>query len=202
MTPLQAHLALALAWFTFGLGHSLFASEPVKARLAPLLGPWYRLAYNGFALLHLAGVWAVGWWLFAPNEAFPYPDWARWSLKGVYILGWGGFLYGLTGYDLGRLMGTAQLRNHFKGITEPEDEPLRTDGLHRYVRHPLYAGGFLIIWGRVGSEFDLAVAVWASLYLVVGTVFEERKLLRLYGDAYADYRAKVPAVLPWRGRVL
>ena len=52
-----------------------------------------------------------------------------------------------------------------------------------------------------GQALGLATAVWGSAYLVIGTAFEERKLRRLYGQAYEDYRARVPAFVPWKGRV-
>ncbi len=101
------------------------------------------------------------------------------------------------GYDRGRFVGTTQLR-------VPDmvpDEDLRIDGLHRYVRHPLYSGLFLVLWGHAQTEFALATALWGSLYLVIGTGFEERRLIARYGQAYTAYRARVPAYLPWRGRV-
>jgi protein-S-isoprenylcysteine O-methyltransferase Ste14 len=88
------------------------------------------------------------------------------------------------------------------GIDESDDEPLRLDGLHRFVRHPLYTGVFLILWGRVDGDFELATAVWGSLYLLIGTWFEERRLVKLYDGSYVDYRRRVPAFIPWRGRAL
>lgn len=202
MIPATDHLLYGLAWLSFGAGHSLLARDSVKTYLRPLLGPWYRLAYNGFAIVHLGLVGWAGYVLYGPHDPFPLPTWAETTLQGFWLLGIAGFLIALRGYDLGRLTGTRQIRNHLRGIKEPEDEALRTDGLHRWVRHPLYAGGLLALWGRIGSEFDLATAVWASLYLWIGTLFEERALLRLYGEAYTDYRHRVPAVIPWKGRVL
>ena len=89
-------------------------------------------------------------------------------------------------------MGTSQVRRP----DEAEDETLRIDGLHRYVRHPLYSGLFLILWGHAQTEFALATAIWASIYLVIGTVFEERRLIERYGEAYRDYRARTPAYVP------
>jgi len=83
---------------------------------------------------------------------------------------------------------------------EAEDEPLRLDGLHRFVRHPLYAAGLLILWGRIGGPFELATAVWGTLYIVIGTAMEERRLARLYGADYTAYRQRVPAYVPWKGR--
>jgi protein-S-isoprenylcysteine O-methyltransferase Ste14 len=202
VTPLASHLVYALAWASFGLVHSLLARPSAKARLRPLLGPWYRLAYNGLATVHVAVVWAVGWSALAGAGALGLPPWTRGLLMAVEIAGWLLMAVALTGYDLGRLGGLAQIRHHRRGIALPEDEPLRTDGLHRFVRHPVYTAGFLILWGRIGDEFDLATAVWGSLYLAIGAVFEERWLLVHYGAAYAAYRRRVPAFVPWKGRAV
>lgn len=202
MTPLAGHLAYAVAWLSFGALHSLLARQSVKARLRPLLGPWYRFAYNGLSVVHLAFVWGIGWLALGGAGAFDLPGWARGLLLAGEIAGWLLMVAALVGYDLGRMGGMSQIRHHRLGITAPEDEPLRTDGLHRFVRHPIYSAGFLILWGRVGNEFELATAVWGSLYLAIGALFEERWLLDLYGTAYADYRRQVPAFVPWRGRAI
>ncbi len=70
-------------------------------------------------------------------------------------------------------------------------------GLHRCVRHPLYSAGFMILWGLLRDPLSLAMAIWGSLYLVIGTRFEERKLRRLYGAAYDDYSKRVPPSIAW-----
>ena len=75
-----------------------------------------------------------------------------------------------------------------------------TRGIHRYVRHPLYSAMFLMFWGRAFDEAALMTALWATLYLVIGTRFEERKLLQIYGEDYARYSAAVPRFLPLRGK--
>jgi len=196
----EAHLWYGLACASFGLFHSLLARSPTNSPLRRTFGPYTRLAYNLFAALHLAGVWMAGRWLFAGTPDFALADGFDYALDTAYLCGWVLMLFGLAGYDSGRLGGTQQIRNHRKGVVEPEDEPLRTDGLHRFVRHPLYSAGFLILWGRVVDEFSLATAIWGSAYLVIGTYFEERWLLNHYGQSYAEYRKRVPAFIPWKGR--
>lgn len=200
MKAFDAHLIYAVAWLTFGAGHSLLACWRVKGGFQPFLGAFYRLAYNAVAVVHLALVWLVGAWVFGDGGTFSLPPYLGPMMTGVSVAGWLIMLIGLRGYDLGRLAGTRQIRNRFNGIDEPEDEPLRLDGLHRYVRHPLYTAGFLILWGRVDGDFELATALWGSIYFLIGTWFEERRLLRLYGASYANYRRRVPAFLPWKGR--
>ena len=198
---LSAFGLYALAWASFGVGHSLLASAWAKRRLGPWLGPWYRLAYNGVSVLHAGAVVALGLWLLDTNT-YDVPAVVLFVLYSVQVIGVVVLLGSLKGYDLGRFGGLRQIRNHLAGRDEPEDEPLRLDGLHRYVRHPLYTGTLLLLWGGAPSDFGLATALWASLYLWIGTLFEERALLRLYGQAYADYRNRVPALVPWRGRAI
>ncbi len=202
MTPIAAHLLYALAWLSFGAGHTLLAGTRAKAALASALGPYYRLAYNGFAVLHVGAVWLFGAWLIGGAAPFNLPDAARAGLTGLSVLGLVLLLLALRDYDLGRFIGTTQVRNHRRGIAAPENEPLHTGGFHAYVRHPLYAAAYLILWGNAQDPFGLATAVWASAYLAVGTWFEERRLVALYGDAYRRYRERVPALIPWRGKAV
>jgi protein-S-isoprenylcysteine O-methyltransferase Ste14 len=140
-------------------------------------------------------VGAVGARSLGHEPAFDLPAWGRVGLGAVHLAGWGVMLWSARFYDLGRLGGLAQLRRP----DEAEDEPLRLDGPHARVRHPLYSGAFLILWGAALSPLGLATAVWGSLYLLAGTWCEERRLLARYGEAYAAYRARVPAFIPWRG---
>lgn len=165
-----------------------------------LAGSAARLTYNLIAVAHITSVVAIGHWLLDEAPRFTFGatvDAIRWTLL---IAGIGVFAVAARSYDLGRLAGTAQWRAAKEGHDLPEDEPLRTDGLHAHIRHPLYLGGLLLLWGLARDPLSLATAVWGSAYLIVGAWFEERKLLRLYGETYRAYRARVPAFLPWRGR--
>ncbi|GAB6052281.1 hypothetical protein JCM17960_11010 [Magnetospira thiophila] len=196
MALTDAQLLYALAWISFGAGHSLLAG----ARLHRPFGPWYRVAFNVIAIVHLIAVYGLGRWLFAEVPALDLPRGLPLLLWLMHLTGWGLMFYGLTGYDLGRLSGLRQVAAARLGTPEPDDEPLRRDSLHRFMRHPLYAAGFLILWGGAHDWLHLTTAVWGSIYLLVGTWFEERRLLRLYGASYAAYRRQVPAYIPWKGR--
>jgi protein-S-isoprenylcysteine O-methyltransferase Ste14 len=200
MDAILAHTLYALAWVGFGLGHSVLAIPAVAARLR--LGAYTRLTYNAFATVHLLAVLAAGRWLLPDAAVFDRPGWLVAAQAIAALLGVAVFLWGLSGYDLGRFAGTAQIRAHRAGLALPADEPLRIAGANRWVRHPLYAGALLMLWGTVADERGLATAVWASLYLLAGMRHEEATLEALYGDAYRDYKTKVPALLPWRGRAL
>lgn len=199
---MSGHALYALAWVSFGLAHSLLARQDIQDRLYPLFGAWYRLAYNVFALTHFAGVIAVGHWAIGHSGTLGLPGWAQLLLWMLHGAGWIILLSAGRGYDLGRFSGLTQIRLARAGQAPQEQEPLHLDGFHRWIRHPLYAGAYLILWGAAQTPLGVATALWGSIYLVIGTYFEERKLLRIYGAAYADYKRQVPAVVPWRGRAI
>ena len=200
MRPLLFYLAL---WLSFGAVHSLLAAASGRAWLARRTGALGckgadRLAYNLIALGHLAVVLALGHWLLTPlpPALAVHPAWPVRAVQFAALAGGAAILVaGGRSYDLARFSGLAQLR---LGVAERDQapEPLATAGWNARVRHPLYLGLLLLVWGGAWSGFGLITAVCISAYLWVGIRFEERKLLRLYGPAYADYRARVPMLLP------
>ncbi len=194
------HIIYAVAWLSFGLVHSLLASNMAKKRIGALLGPYYRLAYNLFAAVYISMVLAIGH-IYVEPTPYNFPAPVGYILYTIQIAGVIIMVAGARGYDLGLFAGTRQIRDHRRGIGDLQDEPLVLDGLHRHVRHPIYSGAFLFLWGGVDSSTALATAVWGSIYLIVGTYFEERKLLAIYGEEYADYCRKTPTFVPWAVRV-
>ena len=67
-----AHVWYALAWLSFGLLHSVLAARSVKDGIGRALGRYYRLAYNGFAVLHLGAVWGFGRHVFRESDGKLY----------------------------------------------------------------------------------------------------------------------------------
>jgi protein-S-isoprenylcysteine O-methyltransferase Ste14 len=83
---------------------------------------------------------------------------------------------------------------------EAGGQGLVTDGLYGYVRHPLYVGSFLI---GLGLCLIIGVVWYALLYIaafVLGHASsigsEEASLGRRWPVVHADYRVRIPAVLP------
>lgn len=97
----------------------------------------------------------------------------------------------------------ATIRFWSAGIIAKNRE-LATSGPYAFVRNPLYLGSllislaFLLLNGNPWFALPAAV-LWVVIY--VRTVrAEEAVLAERFGQAFADYRARVPAIIPWRGR--
>lgn len=184
-------LLYALAWLSFGIGHSLLAGARRNRGALAVMGRFHRIAYNLVAFVHLGIVLALGRWLAADSGGFALPVWLVWLENAMVAAGLALGLAALRSYRAAPFVGLAQLRGD-----GDDDEPLALDGLHRWMRHPLYSASFLILWGLARSPLGLATAIWASLYLVIGSRIEERRLIARYGDAYRAYRRDTPAFLP------
>ncbi|WP_157736146.1 methyltransferase family protein [Granulosicoccus antarcticus] len=168
----------------------------IKNRLPAHVRHGYRLAYNIVSAIHFLLVYLIGRALLDQSRfdlslsnpaAFLY---SLLSIGGVIVI-----LLALRQYDLGLFSGISQLlkKNNPDGDVI---EPLNTAGLNRWIRHPLYTGAFMYLWGGANSQFGLWTAIFASAYLLIGVHYEERKLIAVYGDAYINYKASVSKFLP------
>lgn len=96
------------------------------------------------------------------------------------------------------IFGTPVLR--IVPLTRPDRrEPLRIDGLYALVRHPLmlcdifWPLGWSLIFGSVtGIALTPAwlLVIWALTHV------EEEALVREYGEAYRQFKARVPRLFP------
>src|SRR5712691_4264472 len=73
---------------------------------------------------------------------------------------------------------------------------LVTDGVYAYLRNPMYVGLALLVAGigiALASDWTLVMLVAAALVIHFGVIKrEERYLGAKFGDAYRQYRTKVP----------
>ena len=58
-------------------------------------------------------------------------------------------------------------------------------------------GWFLIFWATPTMTVGhLVFAVGMSTYILIAIRYEERDLVEFHGEAYADYKKKVPMLVP------
>lgn len=76
---------------------------------------------------------------------------------------------------------------------------LMITGIHKIVRHPMYAGTFVFIWGLLIIFPYLSVLLVdtvITVYTLIGLHFEEQKLEIEFGNAYKVYKKQVPMLIP------
>jgi len=90
-------------------------------------------------------------------------------------------------------------RNWSGRVTIKEGHELVMRGPYRFVRHPIYTGGILIVagsalaLGKAGGLISAAVMLAIFLHKIR---LEERVLSQHFGDRYADYRRTAKALIP------
>jgi protein-S-isoprenylcysteine O-methyltransferase Ste14 len=185
---------LILAIVAWGFVHSVLASTGIKDLFRRTSGngfmKFYRLLYNIFAVISILPILYL--MITLPDNALyqipvPYNYLMR-VMQGVSVF----FLF-LAAFQTD-LLSFAGLRQLFE---EEKTGTLITGGLYRYVRHPLYTFSLLILWLSPSMSLNsLIVYLALTLYVLVGIIFEERKLLREFGKKYEEYRSVTPMLVP------
>lgn len=186
---------LILAILLWGILHSWLASTRTKDVIRRAAGDgfmrFYRLFYNLFAGISFLPILYL--MVTLPDRILyqvPAPfDMLMRLGQGISLLL---LLIAVFQTDLLSFIGLRQLF----GETEKTGS-LMTGGLYRFIRHPLYTTSLVFLWlSPVMSLNTLVVYLALTIYILVGIVFEERKLLREFGDAYSKYRSATPMLIP------
>lgn len=201
METVTVHQLLLVAiWSLYALLHSLLASLPAKRWLCsryPSLMPYYRLGFNAIAMILLLPPLYFTW-LWREPFLWQWSGPLFWLANGMALLAVIGFFWTLRYYSGAEFLGLNQVRRGETAVTDQEHFHLSP--LHRYVRHPWYGLGLVIIWTRDMDVMFLTTACVLTIYLFIGSRLEERKLVHYHGEVYREYRKKVPGLfpLPWR----
>ena len=177
-----------------------------KTRVAALVGQrtflgLYRLAYSIASLLTLLPVLAL---------MGARPGGIVWSVSGtaasallaLRVTAGVGIVLALVQIDGLRFVGITDAIAYFRGRELPlPAERLATGGIYRLVRHPLYLFSVIALWASpVMTESVLGFSIGATIYFLVGSILEERKMARTFGAAYVAYRNAVPWLIPFVNR--
>ena len=191
---LWAILADGCLILLFGLQHSLMARDGFKRWLARILPEGLeRVTYVHASNLALWPVLLL--WQPIPTVLVDLSA-VRALVTAIYWAGWLIVLVSSLNIDLLELWGVRQALSWSRGeVYEPP--PFKENWLYRQVRHPIYLGLLIAFWATPRlTAGHVLFAGCMSAYIFIGAWFEERDLVRKYGDAYRDYQRKVPGYLP------
>ena len=175
--------------------HSVFADPLVKQNIQRFMGKgsrYYRLCYSLFALITLV---LLLWYQFSLQSIWLYTSSiARYSSAILILPGLVIMLICISKYFY-ELSGIKALQRNSPSFTFP----LQQNGLHKYIRHPLYFGTLLFVWGlffMFPLLYNLIAAAAITVYVLIGIKWEEKKLFLEYGEEYRLYSKRVPKLFP------
>jgi protein-S-isoprenylcysteine O-methyltransferase Ste14 len=122
----------------------------------------------------------------------------RLLLRAIFAASLVGFYWGTKALGFFDPYGVSAILNHLRG-KKPKEIPLTISGPYRWVRHPLYLFVLLMIWSCPNLTFDrLLFNVLWTVWIYIGALLEERDLVADFGEAYLEYKRKVPMLVTWR----
>jgi protein-S-isoprenylcysteine O-methyltransferase Ste14 len=197
-------LPLAIAWdalliLQFPLLHSLLLTPRGGRWLARLVpaGIGTELRSTTFALVASLQI-LLAFLAWAPLG----PEWFRWSglpwivSSLVYASGWLLLLKSMSDAGLDVQMGYLGWWAVFRNRT-PAYRAWQERGSLRHTRHPMYLAYALLLWsGPVWSVDHLLMALPWTVYCVLGPLHKEARYLRRHGEAFREYRRRVPYFFP------
>ena len=194
------YLLLIFLWSAFCFLHSFMITPAVTDFLKEKAGKYYRyycLFYNLFSILILAPIVVYSYSIMEK----PFFTWHGYLLPLRYLLLLGGLLIFYAGsrhYSMRTFLGINQLNEGVDHGLINNSGMIEKGGIMGVVRHPFYTGSFLVIWAGNLDTTRLIINSILSIYLIVGTMLEEQKLLAEFGDVYRDYQKEVSMLFPWK----
>jgi protein-S-isoprenylcysteine O-methyltransferase Ste14 len=190
LTPFTIPAAALL----YGFIHSLIAANGFKHLIYRLLGEgakkYYRLFYSLFASVTLLPVLILP--AVIPDQTlYKIPEPLVYFTVFIQIVSVLLLVYSVLQTGALQFIGLSQ------AFGLKREDKLNTGGLYRYMRHPLYTFSLLVLWLTPTMTRNFALLYAAlTVYIIIGAIFEERKLLQTFGAAYQEYRAKTPFLIP------
>ncbi|PLX69765.1 MAG: S-isoprenylcysteine methyltransferase [Denitrovibrio sp.] len=175
--------------------HSILADSKIMGRV--YYSWWYRFFYVVQSVVLLLPV--LYFYHTMPSEIFFKPNLPQKNFLNIIFVSAITFgLYAVRSYDNASFLGLTQVKAKLNGEEYTYEKPTLTKkGALAVVRHPYYTASLVAIWARPLAVKDLYLNILLTLYFLLGTINEERKLKKEFGQEYLDYMKEVPALVPF-----
>jgi len=176
----------------FAVPQSMLLLPSVRKRLvaAGIAGPFYGCFFCVVTCLTLMLVFFC--WRPMTAVVWRWPSPLDTLIEWAFVGSWGTLLYSLFLTGMGRQTGFTPWWRWVRG-QRPPARPFVPQSVYRFLRHPVYLSFLGLVWFVPVVTLDRAVliAVW-TVYIYVGSVLKDRRLLFYVGDEYRRCQADVP----------
>ena len=174
-----------LAFTVFAAHHSVMARTRAKAWIQSVVPPELeRSLYVWVASLLFIALCLS--WQRVPGVLYTATGWTAWALRGMQIAG---VVFTLAG---ARVLDGLELAGIRQVLGPPRPAAIRVVWPFTVVRHPIYLGWALLVFGVSPMTVDRLVwALVSTFYLVIAMPWEERSLSAAAGPAYSAYCRRV-----------
>jgi amino acid transporter len=170
-------ILIILLYSLFAISHSFLALSKIKRAIAEKAGvkiAFYRLFYNISSIIFLLALYIISLW---------------------------GLIWAGKSIDWEEFLGITQIKRYFRNeynIEDLDEKPsLDVTGAFKFVRHPIYFFSVLFLGLRPTMNlFYLIVFICTVFYFYIGSFYEEKKLIEIFGNEYIEYKRKVPRLFP------
>jgi len=181
----------ALHSYLISIGFTRFMNRMLKKYYA-----FYRLFYILISLLLLIPL--INYTVQLDNQEIiiygPKLDILRYVLTSGSLLMffWAFFL----DYDALTFFGVRQILNFGRIKKNGSSDEIKRRGLLGIIRHPMYLALIVYLWCQIHKTSDIVVSAVLTIYIIIGTRLEEKKLVLEFGEAYLNYQKEVPMLVP------
>jgi protein-S-isoprenylcysteine O-methyltransferase Ste14 len=103
-------------------------------------------------------------------------------------------------YDPLSFFGIRQILNFNKNKEKNSTAEIKQNGLLGIIRHPMYLALIIYLWCQTFRVVDIIINTILTIYVIIGTILEEKKLVLEFGDAYKHYQQQVPMLIPFTNK--
>jgi protein-S-isoprenylcysteine O-methyltransferase Ste14 len=194
-------LIIFLLFSVYAWIHSILASHRVKESIKNKLGnliAFYRLGYNLFAIVSLYFIY----------ELSPKPHIVIYDLPKPYDMlilipqftALIGIFWSFKYICIREFLGLTQIERYMQkrySSDLDEDLTLIIGGPYKYSRHPIYFFSIMFLLFRPTMDlFYLTSFLLIVTYFYIGSYYEEKKMVKSFGEIYTNYQKSVSQIFP------
>lgn len=179
----------------FAVIHSLTASLPFKRLLVRGLGSRAdRLYMPAYSLVAVLTISPLAYLLYKnPGRTlYRIPSPWRWLMVGGQLIA--ALIAPKAFQDAPHRF---KISSQLSAPQTPEAGSLNIKGIYRWIRDPFLLSGLVMIWLTPIMTVNLLVIyLLTTIYLFIGSLHWETRLVAQFGDEYREYKKRVHRIIP------